>query len=525
MLRASTRLYGVAAGGASVPPVDRRNRGVIDDNEDWGCPQRRFDASTLGITGSCSQLARKGLTQMTTKNLLSLGLTCAITCVLLVDSGCGDDDANEVGLDEVGDGDGDPTGTSTMATTEGMDGVGDGDPPSEGDGEGDGDPPGEGDGDGDGDGDPPGEGDGDGDPPGEGDGDGDPPGDGDGHHDPTTTTTTTTGNIVNCQAPAQYVDCDGTPGKLTTNPFQAIGINCGDDPSSTIVATKAKMHSLNADAWAIATGFGTAAGPRYESRLWAANSEVWLSPNDEEIPANTSTALLILSTGIVNKPSPEGVVTHTPSSQLLNGDNGNLDGGGLPAPLSALRGSNGGAGGAPFTDCDLVNDCSDSLHDHWYENNWDKPHDKLWMQMELTVPAGVEGYIFDFAYFSSEYPAWVNTPYNDMFIAWSTSESYTGNITFVNDAPLTITSLEDAGAFQYKGQSPALAGTGFEGHAGTGWFVARGSAAPLETFQLTFFIADMADSILATKVLLDNFRWECAGCIPSEVNSCGIVPQ
>ena len=69
------------------------------------------------------------------------------------------------------------------------------------------------------------------------------------------------------------------------------------------------------------------------------------------------------------------------------------------------------------------------------------------------------------------------------------------------------------------------AGTGFEGHAGTGWFTARGSAAPEESFQLTFFIADMADSILATGVLLDNFRWECAGCIPSEVNSCGIQPQ
>ena len=42
----------------------------------------------------------------------------------------------------------------------------------------------------------------------------------------------------------------------------------------------------------------------------------------------------------------------------------------------------------------------------------------------------------------------------------------------MNDAPLTITSLEDAGAFQYKNQAPQLAGTGFEGHAGTGWFAA-----------------------------------------------------
>jgi hypothetical protein len=175
--------------------------------------------------------------------------------------------------------------------------------------------------------------------------------------------------------------------------------------------------------------------------------------------------------------------------------------------------------------CDGMNDCSDSLYDHWIGNGWNDPFDKLWMQMDLTVPIETEGYIFDFAYFSSEFPFYYNTEYNDLFIAWSTSETYTGNITFVNDAPLTITSLEDANAFQYKNNAAQLAGTGFEGHAGTGWFVARGSAAPEETFELTFFIADMSDEILATVVLLDNFRWECAGCTPSEVDSCGIQPQ
>jgi hypothetical protein len=233
----------------------------------------------------------------------------------------------------------------------------------------------------------------------------------------------------------------------------------------------------------------------------------------------------MLSTGVIAARSAQGVVTQSNGSQYGNGDNGNQDNGGLPLPLSAEYGSNNGMGGTPFMNCDGVNDCSDSLYEHWYGNGWDNPNDKLWMQMDLTVPADTEGYIFDFAYFSSEWPEYIGQQYNDLFIAWSTSESYTGNITFVNDAPLTITSLDEAGAFQYTNNAPQLAGTGFEGHAGTGWFVARGSATPLETFQLTFFIADMADSILATGVLLDNFRWECVGCIPSDVNSCGIQPQ
>ncbi|PRP96006.1 choice-of-anchor L domain-containing protein [Enhygromyxa salina] len=449
------------------------------------------------------------------------------TLSLVLAVGCADDNATDIGQDTgetaiSGDGDGDGDGDSAEGQTTDM-GDGDGDPATTGDG--DGDPSGDGDGDpsGDGDGDP--SGDGDGDP--SGDGDGDPTGDGDGDTTDTDTngTTATTGNN-NCEAPAAYVDCDGAPGNLTNNPFQAIGINCpGGDATNSIQAANATMNSANNNAWRVATQFGTANGNNYNNKLWAANSADWVNPNDEVIPPNTSTAILILSTGVVSQPNNQGVVTENNGSQDGNGENNNLDAGGLPAPLSANRGSNNGMGGTPFMDCDLVNDCSDSLHQHWNVNMWNNPNDKLWMQMDLTVPAETEGYIFDFAYFSSEFPTYYNTQYNDLFIAWSTSESYTGNITFVNDAPLTITSLENAGAFQYKNNAPQLAGTGFEGHAGTGWFVARGSATPGEVFQLTFFIADMADSILATGVLLDNFRWECAGCIPSEVNSCGIQPQ
>ena len=114
---------------------------------------------------------------------------------------------------------------------------------------------------------------------------------------------------------------------------------------------------------------------------------------------------------------------------------------------------------------------------------------------------------------------------NRPFVAWSTSETFTGNLAFVNDAPLTVTSLHYADAFAHTNNDPALNGTGFEEHAATGWFLAKGSAAPNETFQISFFIADMGDSWLATAVLLDNFRWDCEGCIPSEVNDCGIIIQ
>jgi hypothetical protein len=109
---------------------------------------------------------------ITRKHFL-LGGLASVSAALLLEACSSGDDEGEGGLDEVGDGDGDPTT-----------GDGDGDPTT---GDGDGDPTtGDGDGDpttGDGDGDPT-TGDGDGDPT-TGDGDGDPTtGDGDG--DPTT---------------------------------------------------------------------------------------------------------------------------------------------------------------------------------------------------------------------------------------------------------------------------------------------------------------------------------------------------
>jgi len=291
------------------------------------------------------------------------------------------------------------------------------------------------------------------------------------------------------------------------------------------------MNSVNANAWRVAAQFGSANGqnpnyavPNLNGKLWAANPGDWTNPDDEVIPSNTSAAILILSTGVVAAANGQSVVLEN-NPQDGNGDNGNVDAGGLPAPLTPTRGSNNGLGGTPFVNCDLVNDCSDSLYEWWIVQGYDDPNDKLWMQADLTVPPGTEGFVFDFAYFSSEWPDWVDTAFNDQFIAWSTSEAYTGNLTFVNGAPLTITSLDGAGAFQYTNNAPQLAQTGFTGNAGTGWFVARGAAVPEEQFQLTFFISDLGDSVLATGVLLDNFRWECAGCIPSEVNSCGIQPQ
>ena len=74
----------------------------------------------------------------------------------------------------------------------------------------------------------------------------------------------------------------------------------------------------------------------------------------------------------------------------------------------------------------------------------------------------------------------------------------------------------------YTYDEPQLAGTGFEQHACSDWFQAKGGVRPGAEVTIGFYIADMGDTKLTTLALLDNFRWDCGGCIPSEIDDCGV---
>jgi hypothetical protein len=108
-----------------------------------------------------------------------------------------------------------------------------------------------------------------------------------------------------------------------------------------------------------------------------------------------------------------------------------------------------------------------------------------------------------------------------MFVAWSSSENYTGNLTFIGQAPMNTTSLDATGGFAHVELDPALNGTGFETFGSTEWLLARGPSSPGETIQVTLFVADLGDTLGGSVVLLDNFRWDCKGC---EGADCGFNP-
>lgn len=304
-----------------------------------------------------------------------------------------------------------------------------------------------------------------------------------------------------CEAPARIVPCDAPEDGPT--PFQAIGLDCAGGPDQAVELTSSTFASADPDAWRIARRLGTHDDPMRGSPTWG--------PTHGE-------QLLMITTGWV---APVDELDAVVMDFLDQDANDNPDDKPLPAPMTEVPGS----GGMPFVDCDGVGDCSDSLWNQWLSGGA-AAMDLLWFQVSTDVPGGTHGYRLDFAFFSEEFPESVGTTFNDMFVVWSSSETYVGNLCFVDEQPCTVTALWPVA---YPELSPELEGTGFLAHdfdegGSTGWFQIKGSAQPGESLGLTFALFDMGDEELDTLVLLDGFAWDCQGCAPED-QDCGVIER
>jgi hypothetical protein len=299
-----------------------------------------------------------------------------------------------------------------------------------------------------------------------------------------------------CEAPGSLVPCDDFDAGPSI--FNAIGLGCPGGPDSSIPIVNEGFNWTVPTSWAVLRQYGSYVDPVSGEPIWSARE---------------GDTMLLLSSGYGGVPDAAGVVMN---ASLVNDSNGNPDGKPMPAPMTAQPGS----GAAPFVGCDGVGDCSDSLAAQWAAGD-SEANDLIWFQFASQVPGGTHGFSIDFAYFSEEFPEYVGTTFNDMFVVWSNSETYTGNLCFIDDEPCTVTALWPT-TFQ-NNSPPELAQTGFSSDGATGWFQIKGSAEPLELLQLSFAVFDMGDSSWDTMVLLDNFQWDCEGCTPTEVNPCGVV--
>jgi cysteine-rich repeat protein len=307
-----------------------------------------------------------------------------------------------------------------------------------------------------------------------------------------------------CQMPEDYVSCDGALNKGDAlAPFQALGLACSDKVNESILISNTSFNSPDANAWQIAKGFGT-----YQEM-----GQLLYSAREGE-------SFIIMSSGTVSAPNGQGIVTETSGSQTGNGSNQNPDDDAFLPGYSP------------------TDDQSGVLQPQWQKGN-SNPNDKIWFSFKTQTPGGVKGYAVDFAFFSSEWPSWYDTTFNDLFVAWQVAEEFTGNISTIGDLPTTITALNphwtadnnpscpaDTDGPGFSCNEPQLAGTGFEGHAGTTWVRINQPIMENAELELFFFLADMGDTVLASGVLLDRFRFNCDECIPADDPQCtGEVPS
>jgi hypothetical protein len=171
-------------------------------------------------------------------------------------------------------------------------------------------------------------------------------------------------------------------------------------------------------------------------------------------------------------------------------------------------------------------------------------HDVINVKLTLKAPQNASGVKFDFNFFSSEWPAFICSKFNDSFIAYLTAKGFNGgnadNMSFdSNKNPVSVNNGffdrctpgvttgcapgAKAGTSVCPGGPGELAGTGYgiedqyclgasgmdtsTGGGATGWLTSQAPVQAGEQFTIEFMIWDTGDSDLDSSVLLDNFTW------------------
>lgn len=279
-----------------------------------------------------------------------------------------------------------------------------------------------------------------------------------------------------CTIP-DHVPCDNG----TQDPFRAMGLNCPGE-----LQVQASTYG-NPSAIGVRSVFGQ--GGTYNPREGAQYA--------------------VIGSGFVadlNLQTPPGDSNAGPTH--CNDDLGPYDPGpNLPAPLKPVN-----VGGDCTQNLGLIGtgDCSNTIQAQFMAGG--AANDYTELRFILQVPPDVTSMSYDFAFFSTEYPWYYQSAFNDMYIGWLESEKWTGNISFDQQGhPISL----NAGFLDFKDDPngvnpiPQFQGTCMRQHAGTNWLQTTAGVTPGETITVVFAIFDLADSILDSYVFLDNFKWGC----------------
>ncbi len=153
-----------------------------------------------------------------------------------------------------------------------------------------------------------------------------------------------------------------------------------------------------------------------------------------------------------------------------------------------------------------------------------QPHDGIGLELTLTAPTWAQGFRFDFSFYTQEWPQYICSSYNDIFLAVVTPAvggQSNGNIAIDSDGgPISVNNtyleacycldppcISGGMAFECSLGSEVLEGTGFAENASTAWLRAQAPIKGGTPFTIRLAIYDSGDEVLDSTVIVDNFRW------------------
>ncbi|MBX3130027.1 MAG: putative metal-binding motif-containing protein [Polyangiaceae bacterium] len=304
-------------------------------------------------------------------------------------------------------------------------------------------------------------------------------------------------------------DCDGTALLPSTD------ISCDNDSALALASTD-PIHAARAmDICKLA-----------QNGSWGIVSAKWIQADGTALP---STANAALGHGILPGFGPN--VAPERGVRLLGLSSGTARRPGDPGYQSSFsKGySSSYPAGVPFpsTSCPGVNTGT--------------PFDSIGLELQLKVPTNAKSFTFKTKFYTSEFPGFICSTYNDIFLATmnpppaGASPTGTSNIAFdatgeplsVNNAFLDVCSPQTAGGktFSCPAGTAQLQGTGFETHGGTTYVTTTAPVVSGSTITLRFMVWDSGDGILDSTVLLDDFRWSAeAGQLGTRSCTSGGIP-
>lgn len=142
------------------------------------------------------------------------------------------------------------------------------------------------------------------------------------------------------------------------------------------------------------------------------------------------------------------------------------------------------------------------------------------LEVKIRIPSNVLSFTYQQNFFTWEYPTYICSRYNDFFVTMMDPKPdglADGNIAFDQDTnPISVNNslLQVCAAGKHNNKDfpcplgiDTLKGTGFEGHAATGWLTTTAPVTPGSEITLRFAIWDSGDGALDSTVLIDDFRW------------------